>query len=70
MKQILEALEKDARLTPDKISAMTGTPVDEVTKKIEKAEKEHMILKYKAVINWSKFGDEQVWALVEVKVVP
>ena len=70
MKHILEALEKDARLTHEKISAMTGDSVDEVTKKIEKAEKEHIILKYKAVINWSKFGDEKVWALVEVKVVP
>jgi DNA-binding Lrp family transcriptional regulator len=70
MKQILEALEKDARYTPDKISAMTGIPVKEVTQKIDKAEKEHIILKYKAIIDWSKFGDEKVWALVEVKVVP
>jgi DNA-binding Lrp family transcriptional regulator len=70
MKQILEALEKDARLTPDKISAMTGIPVEEVTEKIKKAEKEHIILKYKAVVNWNKFGDEKVWAVVEVKVVP
>jgi DNA-binding Lrp family transcriptional regulator len=70
MKQILEALEKDARLTPDKISAMTGIPVEEVKEKIKKAEKENIILKYKAVVNWSKLGDEKVWAVVEVKVVP
>jgi DNA-binding Lrp family transcriptional regulator len=70
MKQILEALEQDARLTPEKISAMTGIPVEEVKEKIKKAEKEHIILKYKAVINWNKFGDEKVWAVVEVKVVP
>ena len=70
MKQILEALEKDARLTPEKISAMTGIAVEEVTKKIKKAEKERIILKYKAVINWAKLGEEKVWALVEVKVVP
>jgi DNA-binding Lrp family transcriptional regulator len=70
MKKILEALEKDARYTPDRISAMTGIPVDEVNQEIKKAEDENIIVKYKAVINWSKFGEEKVWALVEVKVVP
>ena len=70
MKQIFEALEKDSRLTPDKISAMTGIPVDDVKNTIENAEKNRTILKYKTVIDWTKLGDEKVWALVEVKVVP
>src|SRR4030043_122199 len=70
MKQILEALEKDARLTPEQISTMTGIPVANVKKAIKKAEEDHAILKYKAVIDWSKLGEEQVLALVEVKVVP
>jgi len=70
MKKILEALEKDARLTPEQISTMTGMTVAEVKKAIKKAEEERAILKYKTVINWSKLGEEQVWALVEVKVVP
>jgi hypothetical protein len=30
MKQIFEALEKDARLTPEQISNMTGMPVADV----------------------------------------
>jgi len=70
MKKILEALEKDARLTPEQISTMTGTPVAEVKKVIKKAEDDHIILKYKTVIDWAKFGEEEVGALVEVKVVP
>ena len=70
MKQIFEALEKDARLTPEQISTMTGVPVAEVAKTIKKAEKDRAILKYKAIINWAKLGEEDVWALVEVKVVP
>jgi DNA-binding Lrp family transcriptional regulator len=70
MKKILEALEKDARLTPEQISTMTGTPVAEVKKVIKKAEEDHTILKYKTVVDWAKFGEEQVGALVEVKVVP
>ena len=70
MKKILEALEKDARLTPEQISAMTGTTVADVKKAIKKAEEDRVILKYKTVIDWAKSGEEQVWALVEVKVVP
>jgi DNA-binding Lrp family transcriptional regulator len=70
MKKILEALEKDARLAPEQISTMTGISVAEVKKAIKKAEEDRVILKYKTVIDWAKSGEEQVWALVEVKVVP
>ena len=70
MKQIFEILEKDARLTPEQISTMTGISVDEVEKAVSKAEKDRTILKYKTVIDWAKLGEEQVWALVEVKVTP
>ena len=70
MKQLFEALEKDARLTPEQISTMTGIPAAEVEKTIKKAEKDRAILRYKTVIDWAKLGEEQVWALVEVKVVP
>jgi len=70
MKQIFEALEKDARLTPEQISTMIGISVAEVKKAIKKAEGNRTVLKYKAVIDWAKLGEEQVLALVEVKVVP
>lgn len=70
MKQIFEALEKDARLTPEQISTMTGIPVAEVEKTIKKAERNRTILKYKTVVDWAKLGEEQVWALLEVKVIP
>ncbi len=67
---IFEILEKDARTSPEQISVMTGVPLDEVKNVIAKAEAEHIILKYKAIVNWQKLGDEQVWALIEVKVQP
>ena len=70
MKQILKALENDARLTPEKISDMTGIPTKEVEKTIKKAEDERTILKYKTIIDWQKLGEEKVLALVEVKVTP
>lgn len=70
MKQIFEVLEKDARLTSEKISTMVGISTTEIERTIKKAEKDRTILKYKTIIDWSKLGEEQVWALVEVKVVP
>ncbi|MCX6004446.1 MAG: Lrp/AsnC family transcriptional regulator [Chloroflexi bacterium] len=70
VKKVFEALEKDARLTAEQISVMTGVPANEVQRIIKKAEKDGTIIKYKTVINWAKLGEEQVWALVEVKVVP
>lgn len=70
IKKICQALETDARLTPEQISTMMGIPVGEVRRAIKKAEKDGIIAKYKTVINWAKLGEEQVWALIEVKVVP
>ncbi len=69
-KEILKVLENNARLTAKQISTMTGVPSSEVDKVIKQAEKDRTILKYKAVINWEKAGDEQVQALIEVRVTP
>jgi len=70
IKDILKILENDARTTSKQIAAMTGTPSAEVAKLIKQAEKDRTILKYKTVINWEKVGEEQVWALIEVKITP
>jgi len=70
IKEILRILEGDARVTPKQISTMTGTPQSEVVKLIKQAEKERTILKYKTIVNWEKVGEEQVSALIEVKVAP
>ena len=70
IKEILTILENDARTTTKQISTMTGTPSAEVAKLIKQAEKDRVILKYKTVINWDKVEDEQVWALIGVKVTP
>ncbi len=69
-KDILKILENDARTTTKQIANMTGIPTTEVAKFIKQAEKDRTILKYKTVINWDKVREEQVWALIEVKVTP
>lgn len=70
MKEILEILESDARATPERISTMTGIPLADVKKTITEAERNHTIVKYKAMINWHKAGRERVWALIEVRIQP
>ena len=69
-KEVLRILEKDARLTPAQIAAMTGSTADKVTRDIKQAEDERAIVKYKALINWEKACNEHVWALIEVKITP
>lgn len=69
-KDILKILENDARATPEQISTMTGIPAKEVAAQIKQAEKDRVILKYRALINWDKVEDERVSALIEVRVTP
>jgi len=70
LNEVLKILEEDARTPPEKIATMTGMALADVLKAIEDAEKEHVILKYKTLVNWDKVEGEQVWALIEVKVTP
>ena len=70
MEEILKILEKDARTKPEQIAVMTGLPQAQVEQYIRKAEEERTILRYKTVVNWQKLGEEQVLALIEVRVTP
>lgn len=70
MKEILRILEQDAHRTPQQIATMTGIPVAKVEETIKKAESEHIILKYKTMVNWDKLGEPLVWAMIEVRIVP
>ena len=69
-RKILELLQEDARLTPEKIGVMLGQDPEVVGAAIERLEQERVIVGRKALINWEKAGDEQVWAVVEVRVSP
>jgi len=70
MKEVLEILEQNGRATPEQIAAMVDKPVGQVKKIIRQAEKDGTILKYKAVVNWPKLRQEDIWALIEVRVAP
>ena len=69
-KNLLKLLEDDARLTTDQLAVMLDTNKDEVTKTMDKLEKEGIILGYKAVIDWEKTDREYVTAMIDVKLSP
>lgn len=69
-KEVLKILEGDARTTPDKIATMTGIPQAEVKEIIKREERNKTIVKYKTIIDWSELGEEQVWALIEIRTTP
>jgi len=72
MDEILEVLEKDARLTPEEIAKMVGKSPQAVRNAIKKYKKDGVILKYKTVINKELARDDvkDVRALIEVRVAP
>lgn len=72
MDEILEVLEKDARLSFEDIAKMLKKKTDAVKHAIRKYEKDGIILKYKAVINKELIREvnSEVRALIEVNIVP
>ncbi len=71
MLEILEILEKDARIRPEEIGKMIGKSPSWVKRKIKELEDKGIILKYRAVVNKELLKkDEVVEALIEVNVTP
>ncbi|OPX84388.1 MAG: leucine-responsive transcriptional regulator [Pelotomaculum sp. PtaB.Bin104] len=70
MKEILELLESDAKLTPRQIAAILGRNEEEVAETIQDLERKKIINGYFTLINWDKLGAEKVTALIEVKISP
>jgi DNA-binding Lrp family transcriptional regulator len=70
VKEILEILESNAKLTENEIAIMLSVDVGEVSKKIRELENNKTILKYITLVNWEKVGEEKVSALIEVRLTP
>jgi DNA-binding Lrp family transcriptional regulator len=70
LREILELLEHNDRLTPAEIAVMLGMREEDVKAKIAEMEAEKVILNYRAMVNWERAGVEKVDALIEVKVIP
>ncbi len=70
MKEILELLESDSRLTAEQIAVMCDKEAGDVRTLIEEGEKSGVILGYKTLIDWDKTDREYVSALIEIKIAP
>lgn len=70
MDKLLKLIEQHARFSNAQLAAALGMSEDEVSAKIEQYEKDGIICGYNAVINYEKLGDENVTALIELKVTP
>lgn len=69
-KQILKILERDARVSHEKIATMLGRTEEDVENSIKEMEDQRIIRHYKTVIDWERAGKEQVTAFIDVKVTP
>lgn len=67
---VLEILAEDARTAPEQIAVMTGRGEDEVKSVIARLERDRILLKYPAMVNWDRVREDRVQALIEVRVTP
>jgi DNA-binding Lrp family transcriptional regulator len=72
MTEILELLERNARLTPREIAEITGRDEAEIASEIARLERDGTIVKYAAVVDWdrARVREGGVAALIEVKISP
>ncbi|MDO5134963.1 MAG: Lrp/AsnC family transcriptional regulator [Eubacteriales bacterium] len=68
--QLLKLLENNSRLTNGELAVMLDVREQEVAAEIAALEQEHVICGYHTLINWDKFNDNDVTALVELRVTP
>lgn len=71
MEEILNILDKEkGNVSRAKIAQMLGMEEKEVADKIEKMEKENVIVGYKTIVNWDKTDKDVVVALIELRITP
>ncbi|MBB5172861.1 Lrp/AsnC ligand binding domain-containing protein [Texcoconibacillus texcoconensis] len=70
-KELLKLLEKDGRQSVDILAKMLDMPEYEVSNMIERLEEENVIVRYAALVDWTKIDEEEkVTAMIDVKVTP
>ncbi len=69
--EIVEILEKDARLATDVIAKMVGLSVEETKQAIKKLEDSKVLVRYISIVDWTKVENHPgVRAMIDVKVTP
>ena len=70
MRELLELLEHDGRRSIKELATRLGRSEYEIEEQMKKLEKEKIILGYNTMIDWEKYGDDSVSAMIEVNVTP
>lgn len=68
--ELLKLLRKNARYTCEQLAAMLDTSAEAIGEEIHALEKEGIICGYKTVIDWDRFDNAYVSAIIELNVVP
>ena len=68
--KILRLIEKNRRLTFEDIAIMLNLDVEDVAATIKDLEDKKIICGYHTLVNWDKADDDQVSAVIELKVSP
>lgn len=69
--EIVEILEKDARMATEDIAKMINLSKEETELSIKKLEENKVIVKYISLIDWTKIEEHPgVRAMIDVKVTP
>ncbi|MCR4615929.1 MAG: Lrp/AsnC family transcriptional regulator [Clostridiales bacterium] len=69
-KKILSLLSDNAKYTNEDIARMLGVKKEEVDSRIADLEGQGIIRKYTTLVDWSRFDDAYVSALIELRVTP
>lgn len=69
-RKVLDLLENDARLTPEKIAVMLDEKTETIASLIEALEKDGTVRGYKTLVDWDKTEKESVTAFIELRVTP
>lgn len=69
-KDIINLLTEDARYTVKKIAQILNEKEDKIESIIDDMEKSGVIVKYTTIINSEEYSDDNVQALIEVRVTP
>ena len=70
MKELLEILQSNARISTAELASMLHSTEDEIKDQIALLEREKIILSYNTLINWERFGEESVTAIIEINLTP
>jgi len=70
MKELLEILESNARISTAELASMLHRTEDDIKEQIALLEQEKIILSYNTLINWERFGEDSVTAIIEINLTP